>query len=216
MNNHKIDQETISNSWELHKKIIENLIEVKRANKILTMLDNIGESYLLAPASGKTWQHNCFPGGYVDHVNRVVKFAVKQFTTAKELGLELNFTKEELVFSALFHKLGSIGEKGTDMYVIQEDSWRVNNLKEAYTYNPDIQFMDIPDRSLYLLNTYGIKTSKNEFLGIKLSRGLADESNKRYFISYNESDVLTTELPHILNYAQELAVLFETQSKRKK
>ena len=38
---------------------------------------------MMAPASGKTWYHNAFAGGYVDHVNRVVQYAVNSIDYMK-------------------------------------------------------------------------------------------------------------------------------------
>ena len=69
--------EQISNNYEKHIKIIDHYIG-DRKDSVKTMIDKLGEEYIMAPASGKTWFHNAFAGGYVDHVNRVVQYAVKQ------------------------------------------------------------------------------------------------------------------------------------------
>ena len=41
--------------------------------------------------------------------------------------------------------------------------------------------MSVPDRSLLLLNEFGITFNQNEMMGIKLHDGLYDDSNKPYF-----------------------------------
>jgi hypothetical protein len=215
MSNKKvINQEVLINTWEIHKRIISTFINEDRSSKILKMIDSLGENYLLSPASSKDEYHNSFTGGYLDHVNRVVKFSLKQMSTFEDLGFNLDFTKEELVFTALFHKLGKIGEKDTPLFIPQEDDWRRRNLKENYTVNPDIEFMSVPDRGLYLLQLYGIQVSRQEYLGIKLYNGLYDDSNKPYFFNRNENYRLKTDLPFIVHTAEKMATIYEYRNSK--
>ena len=88
------------------------------------MMSHMEETYVMAPASGKSWYHSAFAGGYVDHVNRVVEYAVKQSRLYKEMGGTIDYTEEELVFAALFHDLGKIGDGVKDNYIPQTDKWR--------------------------------------------------------------------------------------------
>ena len=86
------------------------------------MLKDLEDTYVMAPASGKSWYHNAFAGGYVDHVNRVVQYAVKQSKLYEEMGGTVDYSEEELVFSALFHDLGKIGDntniRGHTLYIV--------------------------------------------------------------------------------------------------
>ena len=93
--------EEITKNYEKHLKIIDTYI-TERKDKVKSMIEHIGEEYVMSPASGRAWFHNAFPGGYVDDVNRVVEYAVKQMRLYKEMGGEVDFTEEELVFAALF------------------------------------------------------------------------------------------------------------------
>ena len=66
----------------------------------------------MMPAAHKREYHNAFPGGYVDHVLRVVECALKLNDVWVEMGVDTStYTKEELVFSALNHDLGKIGDE---------------------------------------------------------------------------------------------------------
>ena len=96
--------EQIAKNYEKHNKIIDHYIG-DRKDSIKTMLNDLEDTYVMAPASGKSWYHNAFAGGYVDHVNRVVQYAVKQSKLYEEMGGTIDFTEEELVFSALFQIL---------------------------------------------------------------------------------------------------------------
>ena len=60
--------EQIQKNWEKHLKIVDHYIK-DRKNDVNSMLEDLSEVYVMAPASGKTWYHNAFPGGYVDSSN---------------------------------------------------------------------------------------------------------------------------------------------------
>ncbi len=199
-----LTKDKIQKNYEKHLKIIETYI-TERKDKVLSMVDSFKEEYALAPASGKTWYHNAFPGGYVDHVNRVVEYAVKQMRLYKEMGGDIDFTEEELVFAALFHDLGKLGDGDKLNYLPQTDKWRQDKLAEMYTNNPDLDFMLIPDRSLFVLQKFGITVSKKEFLAIRLHDGVFDDANKSYFFSYNPSSRMKTNIIKVLHTADFLA-----------
>ena len=69
--------EKIQSNWDKHLKIVDHYIS-DRKKDVNSMLNHMSENYIMAPASGKSWHHNAFAGGYVDHVNRVVEYALKQ------------------------------------------------------------------------------------------------------------------------------------------
>lgn len=196
--------EQIAKNYEKHLKIIDHYI-VDRGDQVKTMLNDLEDTYVMAPASGKSWYHNAFAGGYVDHVNRVVEYSVKQMKLYEEMGGTIDFTQEELVFSALFHDLGKIGDKDNASYIPQTDKWRQDKLHEMYTPNGELDFMLVPDRSLFTLQEYGIKVTKNEYLAIKLHDGVFSDANKPYFFSNQPNARMKTSIVNILHSADFLA-----------
>ena len=199
-----ISADKIQLNWEKHLKIVDTYLTTRK-DQVKTMLDSLSEVYIMAPASGKTWYHSAFPGGYVDHVNRVVQYAVKQARLYAEMGGTVDFTEEELVFSALFHDLGKIGDGEKPNYIPQTDKWRQDKLSEMYTFNSDLDFMLIPDRSLFILQKFGIKVNQKEFLAIRLHDGVFDKANEAYFFSHMESSRQKTSIISILHSADFLA-----------
>ena len=199
-----LSAEKIQKNYEKHLKIVDTYIG-ERKDSIKSMIKHMEEIYVMAPASGKSWYHSAFAGGYVDHVNRVVEYAVKQSRLYQEMGGTVDYTEEELVFAALFHDLGKIGDGERPNYLPQTDKWRQDKLSEMYTNNPDLDFMLIPDRSLFILQKFGIKVSQKEFLGIRLHDGVFDEANKAYFFSYQESSRQKTSIISVLHSADFLA-----------
>ena len=199
-----LSAEDISKNYEKHLKIIDTYI-TDRKDSVLAMLKAMEDTYVMAPASGRSWYHNAFAGGYVDHVNRVVEYAVKQSRLYKEMGGTIDYTEEELVFAALFHDLGKLGDGESPNYIPQTDKWRQDKLSEMYTYNPDLDFMLIPDRSLFILQKFGIKINQKEFLGIRLHDGVFDKANEAYFFSNVESSRQKTSIVSVLHAADFLA-----------
>ena len=196
--------EKIAKNYEKHLKIIDTYI-TERKEQVMFMVKHMEDTYVMAPASGKSWYHSAFPGGYVDHVNRVVEYAVKQMRLYKEMGGMIDFTEEELVFAALFHDLGKLGDGDSPNYLPQTDKWRQDKLSEMYTNNPDLDFMLIPDRSLFILQKFGIPVSLKEFLAIRVHDGVFDKANEAYFFSHQESSRQKTSIISILHSADFLA-----------
>ena len=199
-----LSAEKIQKNYEKHLKIVDTYIG-DRKDSIKSMINHMEETYVMAPASGKSWYHSAFAGGYVDHVNRVVEYAVKQSRLYEEIVVSIVYTEEELVFAALFHDLGKLGDGDTPNYIPQTDKWRRDKLSEMYSYNPDLDFMLIPDRSLFILQKFGIKVSKNEFLAIRLHDGVFDKANEAYFFSNVESSRQKTSIVSVLHTADFLA-----------
>jgi hypothetical protein len=200
-----LEAEQIQKNYEKHLKIVDTYISGERNQQVKDMLSHMESIYVMAPASGKKWYHNAFAGGYVEHVNRVIEYSIKQMRLYKDMGGTIDFTEEELVFSALFHDLGKIGDGDAPNYIPQNDKWRQDKLSEVYTFNPDLDFMLIPDRSLFILQKYGVKVNQKEFLAIRCHDGVFDKANEAYFFSNVESSRQKTSIVSILHSADFLA-----------
>ncbi|MFZ9376911.1 MAG: hypothetical protein ACO25K_07280 [Candidatus Fonsibacter ubiquis] len=165
---------------------------------------------MLMPAAHKKEYHNAFPGGYVDHVLRVVDCALKLNDVWVEMGVDTStYTKEELVFSALNHDLGKLGDSEHESYIPQTDQWLKDKLGEDYKFNDRLEYMSVPDRGLHLLMSHGIQFSKNEMLAIKLHDGLYDEANKPYLLTWMPETKPRTSLIYIVHQADLMAARIE-------
>ena len=160
---------------------------------------------MFAPASGKEHYHNAFPGGYISHVLHIIECAKRVHRQWAEMGAHINYTKEELIFAAMHHDLGKVGDFNEDYYIPQKSEWHRLNRGEIYTHNPDLQYMKVPDRGLWMLQQHGIKVTDKEYIGIKLTDGLYDEANKSYYISYNPDWQLKSNLAYVLHQADMMA-----------
>ena len=75
----KLSAEQIQSNWEIFLNNIEVHITGERKQKLLDFYKKYEERIMLMPAAHKKEYHNAFPGGYVDHVNSVVRCSLKQY-----------------------------------------------------------------------------------------------------------------------------------------
>lgn len=205
----KLSAEQIQENWDKFMGYIETHITSPRKEILKDFYLKFQDRIILMPASHKKEYHNAFPGGYVEHVNRVIEASLKLNQTWIDFGVEQNYTVEELVFSAMNHDLGKMGDEDHESYIQQTDNWRKEKLGEDYTFNTALEFMSVPDRGLYLLQTNGIEYTKNEYLAIKLHDGIYDDANKPYLMGYLPGQKLRCSLPLIIHQADFLAARIE-------
>ena len=156
----KLNEKQIKQNWDDLLGRIDHQFSGERREKLLEMYKHFAERMMFAPASSREHYHNCFPGGYVDHVLRVMDCAFDLYNSWMMQGAHTdNYSVEELMFAALNHDLGKVGDLENDTYVPNESEWHRKNQGALYTVNPKTEFSLVPDRSLFLLQHFGIKYS---------------------------------------------------------
>ena len=199
----------LQENWDKLITLIEETFSGERKEKLLEMYNYFKDRMMFAPASAKADFHNAMPGGYVEHVLHIIQNSLQLKDLWEKNGAEINFTDEELVFAALHHDLGKVGDLEHDYYVPQDSEWHRKNRGEIYKHNPALQYMKVPDRGLWLLQHYGVKVTDKEYIGIKLTDGLYDEANKSYLMSYNPDYNLRSNMAYILHQADMMATHIE-------
>ena len=207
----ELTPEQIQENWEKLIQIIKDTFEEgsERREKLLNMYHYFEERMCMAPASGKEHFHNAHAGGYVEHVIHVTNLALQIKDVWESNGASINFTDEELVFAALHHDLGKVGDLADDYYTPNDSDWHRKNQGMIYKHNPNLQFMTVTDRALFLLQHFGINMTDNEYIGLKLTDGLYEEANKSYYIGYMPHKQLRTNIAYILHQADMMATHIE-------
>ena len=198
---------------EQHERFMNLISEDVRKDNLLKMYETIGTRLVEAPASPRVHWHNAFPGGYLDHVLRVFDASLRIAKTHKEIGGTLNFTKQELTMAALHHDLGKLGDVESPYYVDQDSDWH-RKRGEYYKFNEHLQYMQVTDRALFLLQHFDIKLTQSEWLAIKLSDGLYEEGNKAYLKNSMYPYPMHTNLPYIIHAGDYLASVAERDQTR--
>lgn len=210
MDKRQLTPEQVSENWTTLIKIIDTYITGERKEKLKHLYEEIlAEHMVLLPASGRAHFHNAFSGGYVDHVIRVTRCALKSMQQWKEMGAMIDFTEEELVFAALNHDLGKVGDGEKVGYIPETSDWHKKNQGSMFKANPELDFMLIQDRSLFILQKYGISMNQKEYFAIRLHDGIYDDANKSYFFSHNPDSKFRTNIVYVLHQADFMASKIE-------
>jgi hypothetical protein len=182
--------EQIQSNWNELMDYIDEYISEPRKEKLLAFYEQYAERLMLMPAAHKKEYHNAFPGGYVEHVLRVIRCALKQAKLWESEGCDMTtFT--------------------TEAYIPQTDNWRKEKLGEDYMFNTKVPFSSVPDRGLFMLQSHGVQYTFNEMIAIQTHDGLYDEANKKYLMAFMPEQKPRTSLPFIIHQADLMAARIE-------
>lgn len=204
----KLTPEQLVQYWDALIEIIESKISSPRKESLLKLYNSFQERILYCPASYKEYYHSAYPGGYLVHVLNVINYSILLDKMWTDGGAIRNYTDEELVFVAMNHDLGKIGDAEEPYYIEHNERWRKER-GEIYMINPKIRYMSAPDRSLWLLNQYGLILTQTETIAILLHDGMYDEANKDYLQGYSEYKQLDDNLPIIIHHADMMSTSIE-------
>lgn len=201
----KID---IEKQWDELMGYIETWVAPDRRDAMEQLYELLSDKICTAPASGNSSYHNCFPGGYIDHVNRVVRCALMLYDIWTENGAIVGeYSKAELVFAAINHDLGKVGTETEDYYIPNDSKWHVDR-GQIYKINTNLTFMKVPDRSLFMLQRFNIPVTETEYLAIKLHDGMYAKGNESYLMT-NSDMSLKNNMPILLHHADHMASQIE-------
>ena len=206
-----LDENKIKEDYNRFMSLIE---EDERSENLKRMYEDLEQELAAAPASAVQHYHNAFPGGYLDHVLRVHDISVEMTKMFHNFEGNIDFTTQELRFATLHHDLGKLGEPGEPYYVEQDSEWHRKTLGQNYKYNNTIQYMSVTDRAHYLLQLYDITITKNEWLGIHLSDGMYEDSNKAYLKNNMYPYPMKTNISYIVHVSDYLATAIERYKTR--
>ena len=199
----------IEHNWKKLRDIIENTFDNDRLINLNKMYDYFEDRMCMAPASGKEHYHYAHVGGYVEHVLHIIDYALQIKGTWEKNGATINFTDEELIFAAMHHDLGKVGDLEHDYYIPNDSDWHRKNQGMLFKHNPKIEYMTVTDRALWLLQHFGVSMTQNEFIGLRLTDGMYEEANKSYYVAYQPERQLRSNIAYILHQADMLATHVE-------
>ena len=203
--------------FEKMVEIAQEHFSTERFGYVEDIFSHFQDRILVAPASGRVHFHNCYQGGYLDHVHNVINGVMHVAGFMNKMGVEIDFTKEEAIFAAMFHDLGKLGDLEQPYYVPQTSDWHREKRGEMYTHNPELPYMTVTDRALWLLQHFGVDTTAKEWKAISISDGLYVEGNKPYFISYNYPPLpFDTNLHFVVHFADHISTIGEKDQWRLK
>ena len=205
----ELTPEELTHNWGNLRQIIDATFTEERLEKLNGMYDYFEERMMFAPASGKEHFHNAHAGGYVEHVIHVMEASLHIKKLWEKIGATINFTDEELIFAAIHHDLGKVGDLAEDYYSPNDSDWHRKNQGLIYKHNGNLQFMTVTDRACWILQHFNVKMTENEYLGLRLTDGMYEEANKSYYVSYQKERQLKSNIAYILHQADMMASKIE-------
>ena len=208
----KLNELQLKENWDTLIALVENFFSGERKEKLLKMYKHFEERMMFAPASGTAHFHNCFIGGYVEHVLHITKISRRLFEMYKEFGAHIDYTEEEVIFAAMHHDLGKVGDLENDYYVPNDSKWHIENQGKYYKRGKELNYMTVTDRAIYLLNHFGLTMSENEYLALRLTDGMYEEANKTYLMQYLDENKVKSNISILLHQADMLASRIEYEN----
>lgn len=157
-------------------KLVDGIPMRTRAIATLLESDSVGAQYFTSPASSRVDFHSAYPGGLAAHSLNVLDQAIELMAAVPEFtGLSM----PSVVLVSLFHDLGKAGDEDGPLYVPQTTHWKAEK-GELFTHNTALRPMSVPDRTLFMLQRYGVMLEHEEFLAMRLHDGQYVQENKWY------------------------------------
>ena len=204
-----INQEQMDANWKELIFMIKFHFKDKQQENILKLHKDFEDEYKTAPASGRPNYHNCFKGGYLDHILHVIKNSLMIKKQYEANGVKLIHSDSDVVLAAMFHDLGKLGDGTQPYYKYQTDDWRRKKLKEWYTHNKNLDFMTVHDRALWILAKYNVDLNPHVYKAILCADGLFDPAAETYFRAYNDTRHV---LGSIVHFGDWLSTICEKQN----
>ncbi|MBT7912784.1 hypothetical protein HN588_02620, partial [Candidatus Bathyarchaeota archaeon] len=163
----------IEKNFSTFQKLCRTLGSRREAAEAL--VDTMANEIATAPASTRKAYHDCYAGGLIEYSLRVLR-------NAKQLNTQFDFdcSTESMILVSLFHALGKAGDLDGPMYEPEHSDWHREKLGKFFKISDELQPMPWTDRSLYLLNHFGVELLQNEWIAIKMADGRYHKTSDSY------------------------------------
>jgi hypothetical protein len=171
-----MNEQELTDIWKSYEKLAMKVGH--RSEAIKSLFDNLGERLLLCPAEPRNDCPGCEPGGLLKQaigITRGMKLLNDTFETAAPI--------ESIILVGLFHEIGKVGSLTEPYFLDEDESWRRDKFGSFYKINDKISKLTVSERSLYLLQHFGVHLSEDEFLAIRGPTRQADWAESRLFPS---------------------------------
>ena len=155
-----MNERELTELWTSYAKLAEKITD--HGDGINRMIGDLAERILMCPAEPRNDSPGCEPGGLIQQAITVAK-GMKRLND----GFNMGTTTESILLVGLFHEIGKIGNLDEPYFIPEEESWRREKLGAFYKPNERLCRKTIPERSLFLLNHYGVKLTEEEFMAIR-------------------------------------------------
>jgi hypothetical protein len=166
-----------------------------RSQSVKNLVETLGERFVTCPAFDRNERSTAAPGGLMLHSINVVK-AMKTTAEASRLDIPLS----SIVICGLVHEFGRLGDLENSYYIEQSSDWH-RDRGNLYTYNPQCTKMTHTHRAMWLLQSFGVNQTPQEWIAIASLGFFSDE--QKFYAGY-EGD-----LSSLLSYSDRIVTAQE-------
>lgn len=171
-----MDADSIEKNWNKYESLCKRFDDAG----LNLLLEELGERLATCPFSVKTDLPGCYPGGLID---MTLKITASMRKVNDSLDESVRLSTASILKVGLLHDLGKVGDNSADHFLDQDSDWHREKLGQLYKYNDDLPKMTYAHRTLYLLQSYGVKLDRDEWEAVSCSGGLHLEENRFYVSS---------------------------------
>ena len=174
--------------------------EINKTYNIFTkeLEDFLGDDFYMSPSSSTLDMYGCYPGGLLHILLRASKYSIE---VNELLPDELKQDKGSIVKTMFLSQIGKVR-----MFKPNTNNWQVTNLGKVYEFTESDIKLRVGERSLFLLNKYGVKVFEDELQGILNMDKDGDGKMEKYFSS---------TLSQIIKIGTDLAIMEDKKWKKK-
>ena len=155
-----MNERELTDLWTAYTKLTDKI--TGHGGGIAQMLEALGDRILMCPAEPRNDSPGCEPGGLIRQAIAVAK-GMKRVNDTFEMGV----TTESILVVGLLHEIGKVGNLDEPYFLPEVESWRREKLGAFYKPNERLGRTTIPERSLFLLQHFGVKLAEEEFMAIR-------------------------------------------------
>ena len=186
-----LSAEQLETNWTTFEGLCRRLSD----DNLNKLLDVLGERLVMCPAAPREDQYGAYPGGMVEHALHVT---ATMRTLNKSMGF--NLPVASILKVGLLHDIGKVGDLEKNYFIEQDSDWHREKLGQMYKFNEGTQRMSVSHRTLYLLQSFGLTLSSEEWLAIQLASGSHFEENRFYVGSEPTLALLLQQSKAIVNH----------------
>lgn len=159
-----MNEQELSSLWSNFERLTGKIADGSEAKEtgLSNLLMALGDRLIMCPAEPRNDSPGCEPGGLLSQAIAVAK-GMKKINDTFEMGASVS----SILLVGLFHEIGKVGSVEESYFIDEDESWRREKLGSFYKPNEKLSRMTVPERSLYLLQYFGVPLSEEEFLAIR-------------------------------------------------
>jgi hypothetical protein len=151
------DEKEIQESYNAFLGIVTKL-----ENKGLSsLIENLGENLVMAPASAQKDEYGCFPSG-------IINFALELAQTMRKLNVVGAFEVDakSIYIVAFLRAIGEYGTSDEQMFNPHDSDWHIEKLGLLYKRNTNLNGTDWSQRAIELAVVNEVNLKSNEVLAL--------------------------------------------------